>query len=145
MTFSRQPLEKSAVFSTGTGFGGNGNSIMETYREKWNCETDGPFSALHPVYQFQYPDSISPRVHCLNRNFTISNTGGQISIKVIEPAALQEILLLDDGKPMNGPGQQIPAAIGGDFRDSSGPNDPLFFLLRCDSHLGSMLPNKTSW
>ncbi|WQF83004.1 Putative tyrosinase copper-binding domain, di-copper centre-containing domain superfamily [Colletotrichum destructivum] len=123
-----ESLADSPVFSNTTGFGGNGDSSAPESVGGGYCVTDGPFSDLE-LDVFGLEDDR----HCLSRGFTDGKVLGRLNGDKVKPAVIEEILRQPDYasffvKLEDGPHNQIPNGIQGDFIKFTAPNDPLFFL-----------------
>ncbi|OHF02032.1 hypothetical protein CORC01_02611 [Colletotrichum orchidophilum] len=123
-----ESLADSPVFSNTTGFGGNGDSSAPESVGGGHCVTDGPFYDLKLAIFGLEEDR-----HCLSRGFADGNVMGRLNGDKVKPAVIEEILRQPDyasffGKLEDGPHNQIPNGIQGDFIKFTAPNDPLFFL-----------------
>lgn len=127
---SRESLGNAPVFSNTTGFGGNGDPNGLESVSNGHCVTDGPFADL----QLPFYDG-DDHVHCLSRGFVFNEKilHGRTPGEGVRPSAIEKILSLPDFESFflaleNGPHNDIPTGIQGDFSSFTAPNDPIFFL-----------------
>lgn len=121
-TMDHQEFSKSPIWDPQKGFGGNGNTTTGKSVGDGSCVTDGPFSALRPVY---YNQSYNP--HCLSRGFGRGNDSEKILSHYFHPVAIDSLLSHEtyggfraqlEGKIHD----SIHRLVGGDFRVWTAPN-----------------------
>ncbi|KAK1570066.1 uncharacterized protein LY79DRAFT_642954 [Colletotrichum navitas] len=121
-TLDWENFPESPIFSSVTGFGGNGNQSAPHSVGEGHCVTDGPFADWRPLY---YGSNSQP--HCLSRGIT-DFAGTSVSLKVV-----QDILRERDYETFflaleRGPHDMAPNGIRGEFFNFTAPNDPIFYL-----------------
>lgn len=114
-TLDWEDVVNSPIFSTTSGFGGNGDPKAPGSVGDGHCVTEGPFAHLKPLFYGPYDQP-----HCLSRGFT------DFSGQSISPAAVEEIMASENYKNFflsteNGPHNAIPNGVKGDFYSFTAP------------------------
>ncbi|KAF2998496.1 hypothetical protein E8E13_003549 [Curvularia kusanoi] len=130
-TLDTANVPDSPIWSTTTGFGGNGDPSVDPFtRDEYaKCVVEGPLKGLQVAYSMT---GYEP--HCLTRNF---NNGtafpGNMFADNYTPEVIEKTLALgnypDFRYQLEGvPHGAIHSAVGGDMSPATSPNDPIFFL-----------------
>ncbi|GAB1314595.1 Tyrosinase copper-binding domain-containing protein [Madurella fahalii] len=124
-TLDWESLAQSPIFSTTTGFGGDGDPSLPETVGGGRCVTSGPLAGpLQPLF---YGGTKKP--HCLSRGFNFSD----MPLEALSPDAVEKALQADTYMQFlldieNGPHNAIPNAVRGDFYSFTAPYDPLSYL-----------------
>ncbi|KAK1979541.1 hypothetical protein LZ30DRAFT_751360 [Colletotrichum cereale] len=121
-TLDWENFPESPIFSTVTGFGGNGDSSAPRGVGEGHCVTDGPFADLQPLYFGQHSQP-----HCLSRGFT-DFPGRNVSPEVVQKSLGEKDYETFFLAIENGPHNMAPNGIQGEFYSFTAPNDPIFYL-----------------
>ncbi|KAK2041382.1 Di-copper centre-containing protein [Colletotrichum somersetense] len=113
---------ESPIFSSVTGFGGNGQTSAHQSVGEGHCVTDGPFADLQPLY---YGPDIKP--HCLSRGFT-DFPGRNASPEIVQNSLGEKDYETFLVAVETGPHNMAPNGLRGEFYHFTAPNDPVFYL-----------------
>lgn len=122
-TIDADNMARSEMFSTTTGFGGNGSL-------KDHCVQDGPYG-VKSNFSVAYPES-----RCLQRNFSMRKqwgmAGSQHSSQVVQ-SIMQKTDYFDfEDALQEGPHDAVHNEVAGDMAAAFSPDDALFFLHHCN-------------
>ncbi|KAK1993426.1 Di-copper centre-containing protein, partial [Colletotrichum falcatum] len=121
-TLDWESFPESPIFSSVTGFGGNGDPSAPLGVGEGHCVTDGPFADLRPLY---YRSHIQP--HCLSRGFT-DFPGTNVTPEVVQNSLGEKNYETFFLAVENGPHNMAPNGIRGEFFSFTAPGDPIFYL-----------------
>lgn len=124
-TLDTDDVTKSPIWDADTGFGGNGDPVIDPWTESSSkkCLVDGPFQHVQPAYTM---NGYAP--HCLTRNW---NSGiafpGNMLAEYYTTEVVEETHSLDDYpafryKLEGTPHGAIHSAVGGDMSPATSPN-----------------------
>ncbi|KAK0615237.1 hypothetical protein B0T17DRAFT_381458 [Bombardia bombarda] len=123
-------LANSSIWSSSSGFGGDGDPLGTETVGGGRCVTDGPFSDLRPII---YNHTYIP--HCISRGFKDikTNITGQISGRPFSPESMGAILGKQTYKEFvkeveNQLHNSLHQSVNGDFKAMTAANDPLFYV-----------------